>query len=61
MQPEKLRTLATQKRLEADALDQACNHMDPSRRAQSRLEATTLRRKAMELEMAAQRAEATGV
>lgn len=60
MHPNELRTIAKRKRTEAAALDKACGHMDPDRRARARLEATTLRRKAAELEMAAQRAEATG-
>jgi hypothetical protein len=61
MHAQELRTLATNKRLEADALELACAYLDPTRRAQSRLKAATLRRKAAELEMAAQRQEAIGV
>lgn len=61
MEAHALRRLAAEKRLEAEALDQACEHLAPNKRAMARLEASTLRRKAAELEMAAQRKEATGV
>jgi hypothetical protein len=61
MHPEQLRAQAKAKRIEADALEAVCAFTGASERADKRRQVSTLRRKAAELEMAAQRKEAVGI